>query len=90
MNPWFYLIMLGWVAGGMFGWTRTGIWLLGLVAVVLSGLAPVMAASDSGVSPSLPGPLLSVGTIASSVSGSALFAWVLRPSGIGGRKARGK
>ncbi len=90
MNPWFYLIMLGWVAGGVSSWTRAGIWLLGLVAVVLSGLASVVVASNGSVLPSLPGPLLSVGTIASSVSGAVLFAWALLLSGIRGKKARGK
>ncbi len=90
MNPWFYLIMLGWVAGGVSRWTRTGIWLLVLVTVVLSALVSVVVASIGSVLPSLPGPLLSVGTIASSVSGAVLFAWALRRSGIGGRKAKAK
>ncbi len=71
MNPWCYLIMLGWVAGGVSSWTRTGIWLL--VPVVLSGLASVVVASNGSILPSLPGPLFSVGTIAASVSGAVLF-----------------
>lgn len=90
MNPWFYLIMLGWVAGGVSSWTRTGIWLLVPVAVVLSGLATVVVAPNGSVLPSLPGPLLSVGTIASSASGAVLFYWALLHSGIRGKKARGK
>ncbi len=90
MSPCFYLIMLGWVAVGVSSRTRTGIWLPVLVAVVLSGLAPVVVASNGSVLPSLPGPLLSVGTIASSVSGAVLFAWALLHSGIRGKKARGK
>ncbi len=72
MNPRFYLIMLGWVAGGVSSWTRTGIWLLVLVTVVLSGLASF--SSNGSVLPSLPGPLPSVGTIASSVPGAVLIA----------------
>ena len=88
MNPWFYLIMLGWVAGGVSSWGRTGIWLLVPVAAVLSVLATV--SSNGSVLPPLPWPLLSVGTIASSVSGAVLFAWALRRSGIGGRKAKAK
>ena len=90
MNPWFYLIMQGWVAVGVSSRTRTGIWLPVLVTVVLSGLAPVVVASNGSVLPSLPGPLLSVGTIASSVSGAVLIAWALLHSGIQGKKARGK
>ncbi len=88
MNPWFYLIMLGWVAGGVSSWTRTVVWLLVLVTVILSVLATV--SSNGSVLPPLPWPLLSVGTIASSVSGAVLFAWALRRSGIGGRKAKAK
>ena len=88
MNPWFYLIMLEWVAGGVSSRTRTGIWLLVLVTVVLSGLASV--SSNESVLQSLPGPLLGVGTIASLVAGAVLLAWALRPSGIGDKKARGK
>ena len=88
MNPWFYLIMLGWVAVGVSSCTRIGIWLLVPVAVVLSVLATV--SSNGSVLPPLPGPLLSVGTIAPSVSGAVLFAWALLLSGIRGKKARGK
>ena len=88
MNPCFYLIMLEWVAGGVSSRTRIGIWLLVLVTVVLSGLVSV--SSKGSVLPSLPGPPLSVGTIASSVSGAVLFAWALLLSGIRGKKARGK
>ena len=80
--------MLGRVAVGVSSCTRIGIWLLVPVAVVLSVLATV--SSNGSVLPSLPGPLLSVGTIASSVSGAVLFAWALRRSGIGGRKAKAK
>ena len=90
MNPWFYLILLGWVAVGVSSCTRIGIWLLVSVAVVLSVLAIVVVASNGSVLPPLPWPLLSVGTIASSVSGAVLFAWALRRSGIGGRKAKAK
>ncbi len=88
MNPWFYLIMMGWVAVGVSSCTRIGIWLLVPVAVVLSGLATV--SSNGSVLPPLPWPLLSVGTIASSVSGAVLVAWALRRSGIRGRKAKAK
>ncbi len=88
MNPWFYLIMLGWVAVWVSSCTRIGIWLLVPVAVVLSVLATV--SSNGSVLPSLPVPLLSVGTIASSVSGAVLFAWALRRSGIRGKKAKAK
>ncbi len=88
MKPWFYLIKLGWVAGGVSSRTRTGIWLLRLVTVVLSGLASV--SSNESVLPSFPGPLLGVGAIASSVSGAVLFAWALPLSGIRGKKARRK
>ena len=60
MNPWFYLIMLGWVAGGVSTWTRTGIWPFVLVAAALSGLAAFVVASNGNVLPSLPEPLLGV------------------------------
>ena len=90
MSPWLYLIKLGWVVGVVSSWTRIGIWLLVLVTVVLSALASVVVASIGSVLPSLPGPLLSVGTIASSVSGAVLFARALLLNGIRGRKARAK
>ena len=90
MNPCCYMIMLGRVAGGVSSLMRTRVWLPALVAVALSGLAAVAVALKSSVLPLLPGPLLNVETIAYSVAGAVLVAGALRPSGIRGRKAKGK
>ena len=79
MNPWCYLIMLWWVAGGVFRGKGTGIWLLVLVAVALSGLVAISL--NGSVLPSLPDPLLTGGMIASSLTGAVVLAWALLPAG---------
>ena len=88
MNPWCYLIMLGWVAGSVSSWLKASIWLPVLAAVVLSGLVDVYL--KGSVLPSLPGQLPSVETIAYSAAGVLLLPWMFRPSGVRGKKAKGK
>ncbi len=90
MNPWCYLIMLGWAAGGVFSWKRTGIWLPVLVAVAWSGLAAFAVALKNSVLPPLPGPQLRVGTTGTPVAGAVWLAWALLRGGIRGRKVQGK
>ena len=90
MNLWCYLIMMGWVAGGVHSWKRTGIWILVLAATTLSGLATVAVVTKGSILLALPGSLLSVGMIVSAILAAGFFAWALLQSGIGDRKAKGK
>ena len=90
MNPWYYLVMLGWVAGGVSRWKKTGIWLLVLVAVALAGLVTVTVALRGSVWLSFPYPIFSVGTLVSIVVAIGLFASALLQGGSGDKKAKGK